>query len=103
MKKKIFGAEIWKGYCPNRIVRGGLYCNTRFVLQPRWLESGWFKEALYCNMGSGLLGNCIAIQLLYCNTTIVLQAGSWAEYIAIGRICIARFEGYCRMGKEVSR
>ena len=40
---------------------------------------------------------------LYCNTTIVLQTGSWAEYIAIGRICIGRFEGYCRMGKAVSR
>ena len=26
-KKKKFGAEIWKGYCPNRIVRGGLYCS----------------------------------------------------------------------------
>ena len=40
---------------------------------------------------------------LYCNTTNVLQAGSWVEYIAIGRFCIARLEGYCRLGKAVSR
>ena len=39
----------------------------------------------------------------YCNTTIVLQAGSWAEYVAIGRICIARFEVYYRLGKAVSQ
>ena len=49
-EKKIWYIN-WKGYCPNRIVRGGLYCNTKFVLQPRWLEGGWFKEGLYCKRG----------------------------------------------------
>ena len=32
----------------------------------------------------------------------VLQ-GLRRDYIAIGRICIARLEGYCRLGKAVSR
>ena len=60
--------------------------------------------------GKWLVQGSIALQhgqwvagKLYCNTTIVLQAGSWAEYIAIGRICITRFDRYCRLGKEVSR
>ena len=56
----IFSAEIWKGYCPNRVVSGGLYCNTRVLLKLRWLESGWFK------------GNCIATWAVGC-WEIVLQ------------------------------
>ena len=59
MKKK-FGAEIWKGYCPNRNVRGGLYCNTRFVLQPRWLVQG----RIVLQDGCSWLRNCIAIQFI---------------------------------------
>ena len=75
-EKKIC-AEIWKGYCPNRIVRGGLYCNTKFVLQPRWLEGGWFKQGLYCSLRGKLYCNrlvYIAIEggwkqgAVYCNT-----------------------------------
>ena len=65
-KKKICCAEIWKGYCPNRILRGGLYCNTKFVLQPRWLEGGWFKEGLYCKMGVVGLETVLQYNLLYC-------------------------------------
>ena len=64
--EKKFGAEIWKGYCPNRIVRGGLYCNTKFVLQPRWLEGGWFKEGLYCKMGVVGLETVLQYSLWYC-------------------------------------
>ena len=58
--------------------RGGLYCKTRFELQPRWLEGGWLgKKKLYCNIvflvknciaGESLNGwFCVAIQKLYCD------------------------------------
>ena len=58
--KKHFGAEIWKGYCPNRNVRGGLYCKTRFVLQPRWLVQG----RIVLQDGCSWLRNYIAIQFI---------------------------------------
>ena len=49
-KKKFVRQEPFLGYCPNYIVKiKFLYCKTRFVLQPRWLEGGWFKEGLYCD------------------------------------------------------
>ena len=47
-------------------MRGGLYCNTKFVLQLRWLEGGWFKEGLYCKMGVVGLETVLQYNLLYC-------------------------------------
>ena len=80
MKKKIC-VEIWKGYCPNRIVRGWIvlphgevYCNrkawwagkivlqdTQGVLQDS--ECSGFKTVLQYSLVDN---RCIAIQLLYC-------------------------------------
>ena len=92
--KKIFWCRIVFGLLPKLYCEEGkLYCKRKvciavgeqwgIVLQHRQ----WVAGKLYCN----------------CNTTIVLQDGSWAEYIAIGRICIARLEVNCRLGKAVSR
>ena len=39
--------------------RGGLYCKTRFVLQPRWLEGGWIGRKIVLQY-SLLVKNCIA-------------------------------------------
>ena len=53
------------------------------------------KIKLYCNIK-------ILLQAIGCRKIFVLQ-GLRRDYIAIGRICIARLEGYCRLGKAVSQ
>ena len=53
------------------------------------------KKKFYCNIK-------ILLQAIGCRKIFVLQ-GLRRDYIAMGRICIARLEGYCRLGKAVSR
>ena len=68
-KKRV---QIWKGYCPNRIVRARiLYCNTVIVLQRRRLE-GW---KLYCNTADCIARVCNWLEKtnLYCRGSSVLQ------------------------------
>ena len=69
--KKNFWAKIVFGLLPSYIVKNiKLYCNIKILLQA-----------------------------IGCRKIFVLQ-GLRRDYIAIGKICIARLEGYCRMGKE---
>ena len=48
-EKKKLVQKPFLGYCPNYMEKIKIwYCKTRFVLQPRWLEGGWFKEKIFC-------------------------------------------------------
>ena len=81
--------QIWKGYCPNRIVRkyfvlqgkAGLYCSLRENCIARVAlycnREDWAGKILYCRLGGvvlqdciarGLQENCIAIRKLYCDS-----------------------------------